>query len=194
MRLNERFVRVCNYLRLMKNPAIILAIAWFLIRMALARFDLFDNVFTPSLMVNLLFMVMVIYAAIGKLRNTELSFLDIAKAGMRNASTYAFMVAVLMFCYYQFIDDQFIPGQIAEVNQAMELQIEEKGGWEQVRGEFTQENLTQEEYFESQKEQVASLFSPWFLSSSALFAMVLGGVIYSLLATYFQQRLMRKLS
>ena len=176
----------------MKNTAIYLALGWFAFRILVNSTDLFENEFTASLFVNMLLLIVVVYVAIGKVRHQQLPFLEVAKTGMRSASLYSFIVAILMFCFYQFVDAEFIGQRIDEVNTALKESIDARGGWEEVKSEYSPDgSLTEEEFFTTQKEETHSLFSPWFIASTSLFMMVIGGLIYSLIATFFQQRMMK---
>jgi len=170
------------------------ALLWFAVRLILHTTDWVEDELTISVMVNLFFLVMLIYKAIRDAHNPSLPFIEVAKAGMRQASLYAFVVAVLIFVFYQFIDTDFVSENVDRYQQAQVEGLEEIGGWEKVKAENPAiGDQSMEEYLDEQRTTAIELFSPWFIASTSLFVMVFGGLIYSFIATFFHRKLLSTL-
>ncbi|NND95059.1 MAG: DUF4199 domain-containing protein [Flavobacteriales bacterium] len=163
----------------MMRLSLILAGLWFFFKLIMLQLN-YDSE-RVGVMLNLLFLVVIIYIAIRSLKK-DLGFFDMLKAGMRPAAIYILLICVAIFIFYKWCDPGYMPGVIETNLQQLEETIVSEGGFEA----FAKKNApieanSQEEYIESQRENFGLLFSPFARASQSLLALTMLALIYTLM-------------
>lgn len=98
---------------------------------------------------------------------------DRVKAGMRVGGIYALIISVFVFCYYQYIDTTYFPEMIANrIELAKSAMVENP--------DINLENV---------KKTGEMFFNPKVHATITLFGLVVTGVIYSVLITFFMKQM-----
>ncbi len=162
----------------MKLPAI-LAFVWLAIKSVLFQMGMNDEKY--GVMLNLFFLVVVIFLAIRALRQ-DADFFPMLKTGMRPAAVYIILVTAAIFIYYQWMDPGYMPGAIQKSIDSIELAIEEEGGFQQFKATHPavqEENLI--DYLDTQRSNLGTLFSPFGRASQSLLALTMMAFLYTLM-------------
>jgi len=180
----------------MKKAPLILAAIWLVARIVINQTGIvsIEEEINYSVMLNMLLLIIAIYAGLKEFRFQEVPFLEMAKAGMRSAALYAVFMGLGLFMFYQFIAPDYLELRINKVHEIELADIAAKGGWEEVQKKTPElKDKDQESFFEERKDTMLSLFTPWFIASTGMFVMLLLGLLYSLVATFFQRKMVQSL-
>lgn len=167
-----------TFVTTMKLPAI-LAFVWLVIKSALLQFGMNDEKY--GVMMNLFFLVLVIFLAIRSLKE-DVDFFPMLKTGMRPAAIYIILVTAGIFIYYQWMDPGYMPGAIQKSVDSIELAIEDEGGFEKFKaGNPTVKEDDMDSYIKTQRENLGTLFSPFGRASQSLLALTMMAFLYTLM-------------
>ncbi|NNK80622.1 MAG: DUF4199 domain-containing protein [Flavobacteriales bacterium] len=162
----------------MKLP-VILAGLWFVFKLVMLQLN-FDSE-RVGVMLNLLFLVAIIFISVRKLKEDS-GFFEMIKSGMRPAAIYILLICVAIFIFYKWLDPGYMPGVIETNLQQLEESIISEGGFEA----FAKKNApieadSLEDYIETQRQNFGLLFSPFARASQSLLALTMLALVYSLM-------------
>ncbi len=170
----------CYLHRPMKLP-VILAFVWLVLKVVMLQMNVAEEKY--GVMLNLLFIVIVIFVAIRDLKG-ERDFVTLIKAAMRPAALYVVCACVAIFIYYQWLDPGYLPGAMERVIVIEQGLIDSAGGYEAYRDANVQVKAASEsEHLQIIRDSFGgfiSLFSPYGRASIALLTLTFFAVFYSL--------------
>ena len=180
-------------MRITIKIGVISAICWIFIKMVFYYTGLFPDTIVPSVMLNILGMLISI--AVGlylhKLRSTEESntLLDIKNA-MTAGIPYAVLVSVFIYFYYSQINPEYYLHQIAENEIAIEKMVNDPVELDKFKSEQPDaEVMTKEEIETKLKKSNRQGAAPGFTATLAMLALTVLATLYSLLVTIVYRRL-----
>jgi len=173
--------------------AVIFAFSWAILKLILFNTSLRETSFEIGIMANMLFMILAIFLTLYS-TNDSGSFLSDFKVGMQATAKYAIIIGLVIFVYYKFIDVDFFEKRIIE-RQNIELKkIKEIDGFENfVSKNPDYKGMSQNDYLERLEEQDRALQSPGTQFTLSVFGMIFLGLIYSLIITLLNRKVLRKL-
>lgn len=158
---------------------IILAFIWLVFKTASLQFAYESE--RTGVIVNVLFLVIIIFMAVRNLRQ-DMAFFEMIKAGMRPAAFYVILICFAIFAYYAWLDPGFMPGAVQRNLDAVALAIEAEGGFDEfAQNKGPLEAQSQAEYLIKQRETFEMIFSPFSRASQSLLALTMLALFYSLL-------------
>lgn len=160
---------------------VLLAASWLALKVVLFYTGWVSDTFQAGVFLNLLFLVVLIYAAIRR-STVGGTFFDLVKASMRPAAMYVVLVSIGIFIYYSYLDDGFMDHRLEEAITSLEVYIEDNGGFEAYRE--TDPSITEldkESYLRKRREELGQyIFSPFAQTSYSILALTVIAFLYSL--------------
>lgn len=175
----------------MKYPAILFAALYIVVRIVLFITGFEDNQYKYLVSLNLLFIVAAIVLAMyanyrsGK---EQVLFPDEMKVAMRTVSTYAIILTIFTFVYYQYIDAGFAQRKI-DVFQ-YELEQTDYSALPNIDNPLKVLGLSKEEFIEGETEKAASFLSPFSQATLTLVGIMVAGMVYSLALVFIRMKLL----
>jgi hypothetical protein len=158
---------------------IILVFLWAVFKTAMLQFG--QDSERIGVILNILFIVIIIFMAIRKLKG-DYGFFEMIKAGMRPAALYIVLVTIMIFVYYSFLDPGFMPGVVETNMESVQNAIVQEGGFDSfAENHGPLESTNEADYLSKQRETFEMMFSPFARASQSLLALTMLGLFYSLL-------------
>ena len=134
---------------------------------------------SPSFIFFLGALVISIFLALNETKSKELTepttYLMDLKVAMQSVAYFSVIMALFTYVYYKFIDWEFMFDKIAErMDAAKKLEL---------TPELNTQNLTKEEFIESERKLSETLFSASTHATITLMAFMVVGTIYSAILT-----------
>lgn len=175
----------------MKYPAILFAVLYMVIRILLFYTGFDDDQYKYLVAINLLFIILCIAAAMYKnflSGNEKVEFPDEMKVAMRAVSTYAIVLTAFTFVYYSYIDSGFAQRKLDvfqyEIEQTDYDSMPDSDNPMKVLG------ITKEEFIKGELEKAGSFLSPFSQATLTLMAIMVVGLIYSLIMVVIRMKLL----
>ncbi len=175
----------------MKYPAILFAVLYMVIRILLFYTGFDDDQYKYLVAINLLFIILCIAAAMYKnflSENEKVEFPDEMKVAMRAVSSYAIVLTAFTFVYYSYIDSGFAQRKLDvfqyEIEHTDYESMPDEDNPMKVLG------ISKEEFIKGELEKAGSFLSPFSQATLTLMAIMVVGLIYSLIMVVIRMKLL----
>jgi uncharacterized membrane protein len=175
------------------KTGVIAALIWIALRMLIFAFDLFPYNVVPSVMLNILGVLLSI--AIGlflqKRSSTEDSnALNDIKNGMSAGVPYTVIVSVFLYFYYGKIDLDFNKHQLSEIEMALQKDMSDPEKLRQIKDSNEEfEVMTKEEIYDSIIEGPRAFYSPGSTMAISMLSLLLLTTLNSIFVTVIYRRI-----
>ena len=174
----------------MKYPAIFFAALYMIIRVLLFLTGFDDDQYKYMVAINLLFIILTIAAAMYRnFRSGKetLQFPDQMKVAMRAVSSYAIILTAFTFVYYSYIDAGFRQRKL-DVFQ-YEIEQTDYDSMPDSENPMKVLGVTKEEFIKGELEKASTFLSPFSQATLTIMAIMVVGLIYSLVMVLFRLKL-----
>lgn len=171
-------------MRITVKVGLLFAAIWIAIKMVFFYTDAFGYNVVPSVMLNILCVLLAISVGLFKVKRAQTeqsSLLTDIKDGMTAGVPYALVVSVFLFLYYSKIDTNFIPHRVAEVTYEMKKRLDDPVQLKRLRSENEDfEVMTKEQIFERMSQGPVNTINAKSTMILALLALLLLATLNSI--------------
>lgn len=185
----------------MKKPVLIgilFAVGWILVKLIFflsLTGEMRYNII-PSVMINILFLLLAIFCSLyfqKRFNMNDTSVLTDIKNAMSSALPYTIIVSVFIYFYYGSIDPEFNRYQIAQAENHIEAQLNDKDRLRKLKQSNENFKFMQKEEIKIQMMQgPISNYAPGPTMSLSLLAMLLLSTTYSIFVTLIMRKVIFK--
>ena len=163
------------------------ALTWLALKVMIFYTSWIEDTMRAGIMLNLLFLVILVYVGVKKGSETGKETFHLLKAGMRPAAMYVIFITVAIFCYYKFLDADFFDNRLEQVMTETKAGIQSQGGWEEFsKTDGIEKGMSEGAFLEQQESSLRKVFfSALPQASYSLLALTMTALFYSLLMSFF---------
>jgi hypothetical protein len=175
------------------KTGVIAALIWIAIRMLIFAFDLFPYNVVPSVMLNILGVLLAV--AVGlylhKLRTREESnALNDIKNAMSAGVPYTILVSVFLYFYYGKIDPDFNKHQLSEIEMALKKDMDDPVTFQEIKDSNEEfEVMTKDQIYHSIIQGPRTFYSPGSTMAISMLSLLLLCTLNSIFVTVIYRRI-----
>lgn len=175
---------------------VIFIVVWLIIKIVFLRLGDVETGIYVGVFNNILAMIVLPFLAIKEKYSSpraDAGFLSDVKTALQPSVMFAVIISIGIFIYFSYIDPEYTANRYKDAIELLETQVGDETSFQSLQKENPAlSNMSREEYMESQKSNIETIFSVKLYAGGALIALVLAAILYGIAVTLLYRKFLLK--